>query len=89
MGSFALLFHEEPRVIKNTATDHRSVELMLAAFFASFMNRFNVAVADNGDVGCDLIAEASGFRQSHSVGGTNRHLFLGASVEGEGGGSGF
>jgi len=62
---------------------------MLAAFFAGFANRFNVAVADNGDVGCDLISKASGFGNFIPVGGTNRHLFLCASVKGEGGGSSF
>lgn len=88
-GAFALLFHEEPGVVEDAAADHGTIELMVGAFFAGFLDGFDVAVADDGDVGGDLIAETGGFGDFVPVGGADGHLFLGAAVEGEGGGLGF
>ena len=55
-GAFALFFQEEPGVVEDAAADHGAVELVVGAFFTGFMNGFNVAVADDGDVGGELVA---------------------------------
>ena len=49
-GSLVLLFHEDPRVIKNAAANHRPIQFKLGALGASFFYGSKIAVSEDGQI---------------------------------------